>query len=110
MNIGLLVHNTLSAACSHAALLPVRATAVCCAKSWTAELEPRMQVVLVALPGVDVGAIEREVQSQCDALPRTEVARQALAHSCIIVAASKVRALRSASCQARASHTPPLSI
>ena len=54
--------------------------------------EPRMQVVLVALPGVDVGAIEREVQRQCDALPRSEVARQALAHSCIILAAGKVRA------------------
>ena len=49
-----------------------------------------MQVVLVALPGVDVGAIEREVQRQCDALPRSEVARQALAHSCIILAAGKV--------------------
>lgn len=48
------------------------------------------QVVLVALPGVDIGAIESEVQSQCDALPRNEVARQALSHSCIVMAAGKV--------------------
>ena len=48
------------------------------------------QVVLVALPGVDIGKIEGEVQKQCDALPRNEVARQALSHSCIVMAASKV--------------------
>ena len=48
------------------------------------------QVVLVALPGVDIEKIEAEVQAQCDALPRNEVARQALSHSCIVMAASKV--------------------
>lgn len=48
------------------------------------------QVVLVALPGLDLGKVESEVQSQCDALPRNDVARQALSHSCIVKAASKV--------------------
>ena len=66
-------------------------------------LQPPMQVVLVALPGVDVGAIEREVQRQCDALPRSEVARQALAHSCIIMAAGKVCVAHHASSQAHTS-------
>ena len=102
-DIVLLVHNILSAAYyCHAALLLVRAIPVCRAKSWTAELELRPQVVLVALPGVDAGAIEREVQRQCDALPRSEVARQALAHSCIILAASKVRAAHHACSRAHA--------
>ncbi len=49
------------------------------------------QVVLVALPGVDLAAVEAEVSAQCDALPRGDVARQALAHSCIVVAADQVR-------------------
>ena len=43
-----------------------------------------MQVVLVALPGVDLDAVESEVQRQCDALPRGATAAQALAHSCIV--------------------------
>ncbi|CAL5225499.1 g8327 [Coccomyxa viridis] len=57
-----------------------------------AEHGPDSQVVLVALPGVDIGKIEGEVQKQCDALPRNEVARQALSHSCIVMAASKEEA------------------
>lgn len=40
-----------------------------------------LQVVLVALPGADVNAIEHEVSRQCDALPRNETAKRALAHS-----------------------------
>ena len=48
----------------------------------------------MALPGVDIEKIEAEVQAQCDALPRNEVARQALSHSCIVMAASKVSCLR----------------
>ena len=110
MDLVLLAPEMFPAACSHAALLLVCATAVCCAKSWMAKLQPRLQVVLVALPGVDVGAIEREVQRQCDALPRSEVARQALAHSCIIVAASKVCMRCHAISAARTSHRPPLSV
>ncbi len=47
----------------------------------------------MALSGVDIGKIEGEVQAQCDALPRNEVARQALSHSCIVMAASKVTLL-----------------
>lgn len=42
------------------------------------------QVVLVALPGVDLEAVEAELQQQTDALPRSAIARQALAHSCIV--------------------------
>lgn len=42
------------------------------------------QVVLVALPGVDIDAVEEQVQRQCDALPRAEAARSALSHSCIV--------------------------
>ena len=56
------------------------------------------QVVLVALPGVDIQKIEAEVQAQCDALPRNEVARQALSHSCIVMAASKVRCMSRPRC------------
>lgn len=44
----------------------------------------------MALPGVDLEEVESEVQKQCDALPRNEVARQALSHSCIVKAASRV--------------------
>jgi histidinol dehydrogenase len=42
------------------------------------------QVVLVALPGVDLDAVEAEVQRQCDELPRGETARLALTHSYVI--------------------------
>ena len=42
------------------------------------------QVVLVALPGVDIEAVEEQVQRQCDALPRADAARSALSHSCIV--------------------------
>lgn len=44
----------------------------------------RRQVVLVALPGVDLEAVQREVDAQCDALPRGDTARQALSHSCVV--------------------------
>jgi histidinol dehydrogenase len=49
-----------------------------------AEHGPDSQVVLVALPGTDVAGIEREVARQCDLLPRAEVTRRALSHSCIV--------------------------
>lgn len=49
-----------------------------------AEHGPDSQVVLAALPGVDLAAIHREVQQQCDALPRNETARKALTHSFVI--------------------------
>ena len=38
----------------------------------------------MALPGVDIEAVEEQVQRQCDALPRAEAARSALSHSCIV--------------------------
>ena len=38
----------------------------------------------MALPGVDIDAVEEQVQRQCDALPRAEAARSALSHSCIV--------------------------
>ncbi|CAL8467003.1 g6539 [Coccomyxa elongata] len=57
-----------------------------------AEHGPDSQVVLVALPGVDLAAVEEEVERQCDALPRGDVARQALSHSCIVVAKDKAEA------------------
>ncbi|EIE26673.1 histidinol dehydrogenase [Coccomyxa subellipsoidea C-169] len=57
-----------------------------------AEHGPDSQVVLVALPGVDLAAVEDEVDRQCDALPRGDVARKALSHSCIVVAKDKAEA------------------
>jgi histidinol dehydrogenase len=50
------------------------------------------QVVLVALPGVDLDAVQGEVDRQCDALPRGSTAREALSHSCIVRVDSKVGA------------------
>ena len=52
----------------------------------------RVQVVLVALPGVDIGAVEEQVQRQCDALPRADAARSALSHSCIVRVGSREEA------------------
>ena len=49
------------------------------------------QVVLVALPGVNLEAVQREVDAQCDALPRGDVARRALSHSCVVRVDSQVR-------------------
>jgi histidinol dehydrogenase len=41
-------------------------------------------VVLLALPGVDLDAVQHAVQKQCDELPRNETARKALSHSCVV--------------------------
>lgn len=49
-----------------------------------AEHGPDSQVVLLALPGVDLNAVQRAVQQQCDELPRNETARKALSHSCVV--------------------------
>lgn len=51
------------------------------------------QVVLVALEGVDLEAVQREVDAQCDALPRGDTARQALSHSCVVRVESQARSL-----------------
>jgi len=51
-----------------------------------AEHGPDSQVVLVVTPGVNTDAISAEVERQCEALPRNDVARKALSHSYIVVA------------------------
>ena len=48
--------------------------------------------MLVALPGVDIEAVQREVDRQCDLLPRAETTRRALTHSCIVQVGSKQEA------------------
>jgi len=45
------------------------------------------QVVLVALPGADLDAIEAAVAEQAAALPRSEIAREALSHSYVVAVA-----------------------
>lgn len=57
-----------------------------------AEHGPDSQAVLVALPGVDVEGIQLEVQRQCSMLPRADVTRLALSHSCIVQADGKEQA------------------
>ncbi|KAK9823498.1 hypothetical protein WJX72_003184 [[Myrmecia] bisecta] len=57
-----------------------------------AEHGPDSQVVLVALPGVDLEAVEAEVEKQCNALPRGQAARQALSHSSIVIVGSRQEA------------------
>ena len=46
----------------------------------------------MALPGVDISAVEEQVQRQCDALPRADAARSALSHSCIVRVGSREEA------------------
>jgi len=58
-----------------------------------AEHGPDSQVVLVALPGVDLAALEAALQSQCDALPRNDTARKALSHSYVVQVASRAQAI-----------------
>ncbi len=50
------------------------------------------QVVLLALPGTNVDAIQAAVEAQCAALPRGDVAAQALSHSCVVRVSSKQQA------------------
>ncbi|KAI3435589.1 hypothetical protein D9Q98_001654 [Chlorella vulgaris] len=57
-----------------------------------AEHGPDSQAVLVALPGVNIEAVQREVERQCDLLPRAETTRKALSHSCIVQVGSKEEA------------------
>lgn len=54
-----------------------------------AEHGPDSQAVLVALPGVDVEGIQNEVERQCNMLPRADVTRRALSHSCIVQVESR---------------------
>lgn len=57
-----------------------------------AEHGPDSQVVLVALPGVDLAAVAAEVERQCAALPRGEVARRALGNSFVVEVGTKEEA------------------
>ena len=57
-----------------------------------AEHGPDSQAVLVALPGVDLEAVQREVARQCDLLPRADTTRRALSHSSIVQVRSKEEA------------------
>ncbi|KAL3154279.1 Histidinol dehydrogenase, chloroplastic [Trebouxia sp. C0010 RCD-2024] len=59
-----------------------------------AEHGPDSQVVLLALPGVDLDEVERQVSEQCAALPRMEVAAQALSHSSIISVSGRDEAIK----------------
>lgn len=59
-----------------------------------AEHGPDSQVVLLALPGVDLDAVQMELSRQCDALPRAETARRALAHSCVVQVSGRDEAVR----------------
>ncbi|KAL6759214.1 histidinol dehydrogenase [Haematococcus lacustris] len=58
-----------------------------------AEHGPDSQVVLLALPGADITAIEAELSRQCDALPRNATARKALSHSFAVQVASRDQAV-----------------
>lgn len=50
--------------------------------------------MLLALPGTDLGAVQAEVERQCNALPRSEAAASALSHSCIVEVADQAQAAR----------------
>lgn len=52
------------------------------------------QVVLLALPGLDLGAVEAELARQLAALPRSGAAAKALAHSCIVRVPDAAAAVR----------------
>lgn len=58
-----------------------------------AEHGPDSQVVLVALPGVDLAGVAAEVDRQCTALPRNDTARKALSHSYAVTVSSREEAI-----------------
>eukprot|EP01024_Parvocaulis_polyphysoides_P025833 TRINITY_DN23494_c0_g1_i4.p2 TRINITY_DN23494_c0_g1~~TRINITY_DN23494_c0_g1_i4.p2 ORF type:complete len:479 (-),score=66.50 TRINITY_DN23494_c0_g1_i4:201-1637(-) len=58
-----------------------------------AEHGPDSQVVLVALPDVNLEKIYEQVEQQCNALPRSEITKQALSHSFVIKVGSKEEAI-----------------
>ncbi|KAG2483756.1 hypothetical protein HYH03_017411 [Edaphochlamys debaryana] len=58
-----------------------------------AEHGPDSQVVLVALPGVDLAGVAAEVERQCSALPRNDTARKALGHSYAVQVSSRAEAI-----------------
>jgi histidinol dehydrogenase len=58
-----------------------------------AEHGPDSQVVLVALPGLDLEALSSEIAAQTDALPRADIAMAALSHSYIVTVADRRQAV-----------------
>jgi histidinol dehydrogenase len=58
-----------------------------------AEHGPDSQVVLVALPGLDLDALTAEVASQTAALPRSETVTAALSHSYIVTVSGREEAV-----------------
>lgn len=60
---------------------------------WQAEHGPDSQVILVALPGVDIPAIEEAIENNLTTLPRADVTRVALTHSKILQAKDKKEAV-----------------
>ena len=59
-----------------------------------AEHGPDSQAILIALPGVDIEGLRKEVEYQCSLLPRAEVTKKALSHSRIISVDSVDSAVR----------------
>ena len=43
-----------------------------------------MQVILVALPGLDTDQLEAQINQQLEELPRLQAVRSAFNHSCIV--------------------------
>jgi len=74
-----------------------------------AEHGPDSQVVLLALPGVDLDAVQLAVQRQCDELPRNETARKALSHSCVVQVGGREGGREASGCQLLAAFTAKLS-
>ncbi|KAJ9519275.1 hypothetical protein QJQ45_017922, partial [Haematococcus lacustris] len=60
-------------------------------KTCSVVTKPAVLVVLLALPGADITAIEAELSRQCDALPRNATARKALSHSFAVQAGQHAR-------------------
>lgn len=58
-----------------------------------AEHGPDSQVILVALPGVDIEAIEEAIETNLASLPRADVTRLALDHSKIMLVKDKEEAI-----------------
>lgn len=76
----------------HVVLLDVWLQCSTCMHANNRHAQALLQVVLLAMPGTDVDAIQSAVESQCAALPRGEVAAQALTHSCVVRVSSKQQA------------------
>ena len=63
-----------------------------CAGDWKIDGQSSIQVILVALPGVDTDAVEAELDKQLMELPRLKAVRSAFNHSAIVHAADRAEA------------------